>query len=566
MKTDIMRAVASTVLAACLSAIPVRAQSLSQTEAILSFSGASALEDLEESEYERLESLLHHPLEINLASISEMTESGVLSPFQAASVADYRKSSGDILSLMELSVVDGFSEETVRRLSPFVSLRSASNAGWSSADRKTRNELQAKTSMRKDGSKAPSASWAAKYRLSGEGRYSICAAARSSYDAEGMGPDTWSLSVTKYGKSGKVTVGDFNARFGQGLCLWSGFSLSGVSGTDAMRRRSGGISPAWTYGNTHLRGAAFEHSAKGTRISLMAATDILERHSGKGWVMPAANISHCWRRFEAGVTAWWRTDGNGAASADIGWNVGSVDIFAEAAADLSTFATAALAGAVWSPAWQRKYSVLLRAYPSTFGGVNSGAVRTGSRASGEYALALGTKQKWLDLTADAAWFPAKGYGQIKAVGKAGIKVSDRLSMVPRASVRLRKGDSRADARADLIWTDGKWTAIWRSNAVHSVGWGQLHYAEVGYKGDGLTAWARVSGFVADRWDDRVYAYERDAPGNFNVPAYYGRGVAGSLVAGYRKRRSSLYLRSSYIHYFSGKPARVEIRLQYGLSL
>ena len=35
--------------------------------------------------------------------------------------------------------------------------------------------------------------------------------------------------------------------------------------------------------------------------------------------------------------------------------------------------------------------------------------------------------------------------------------------------------------------------------------------------------------MADNWNDRIYCYERDAPGSFNIPAYYGRGWAASLV-------------------------------------
>ena len=74
----------------------------------------------------------------------------------------------------------------------------------------------------------------------------------------------------------------------------------------------------------------------------------------------------------------------------------------------------------------------------------------------------------------------------------------------------------------------------------------------------------------DKWPDRIYVYERDAPGNFNVPAYYGKGWSLSFAGSLRpSRRHAFYLRLSYIGYpwmDSPKPSRTEVKLQYQLSL
>ena len=521
----------------------------SAQDAIATFFGVSSIEELEESEYERMEALLRHPLRINSASVEAMTESGLLTAFQAASIADCRSRGGDILSYMELSSTDGFTRETVERIAPFISLE----PGRSAANARAWHDLTARGNLK---------GWGLKYRCRKEGHYSISAAARAS---DGLKPDTWSVSATTYGRRGKVILGDFNARFGQGLSMWSGFSLSGVSTADAFRRRPAGISPAWTFGTSRLRGVAADMTLGSVRLSALGATNALDG-AHDIWIMPAANVAWTGRRAEAGVTGWWRTDGSGAASADFGLNLGHVDIFGEGGIDIGSHATAGVLGAQWSPAWQRKYSIVARAYPVSFSGTNSGSVRTGSKASGEYALAIGTKQKWLDLTVDGGWFPEKGYRQLKAVGKATVNISKTLKIVPRATLRVRKGSRRWDGRVDLTWTRGAWNATWRSNAVRSASWGQLHYAEVGYRTEKLVLWLRATGFRADNWDDRVYCYERDAPGCFNVPAYYGRGVAGSVVGGYRTRRSSLYLRASCIKYFIGKPTKLEARLQYSLRL
>ena len=72
-------------------------------------------------------------------------------------------------------------------------------------------------------------------------------------------------------------------------------------------------------------------------------------------------------------------------------------------------------------------------------------------------------------------------------------------------------------------------------------------------------------FRIDDWDDRIYVYERDAPGAFNIPAYYGRGLWGALNVGWRCTRSiRLYGRvalTSYPFMKSKKSGRAELKLQ-----
>ena len=77
----------------------------------------------------------------------------------------------------------------------------------------------------------------------------------------------------------------------------------------------------------------------------------------------------------------------------------------------------------------------------------------------------------------------------------------------------------------------------------------------------------------DDWQDRIYCYERDAPGHFTVPAYYGRGYALSLVGSFRHSwpglRLKSYLRASWTAWpWSEKPKpgvaglRVQLMLDF----
>ncbi|MBR1488089.1 MAG: hypothetical protein IJ603_04285 [Bacteroidales bacterium] len=93
------------------------------------------------------------------------------------------------------------------------------------------------------------------------------------------------------------------------------------------------------------------------------------------------------------------------------------------------------------------------------------------------------------------------------------------------------------------------------------------YAELGWKpSEAFSVYGRGGIFKVDDWDDRIYVYERDAPGSFTVPARYGRGWDAALYAAWRPaRRHSLWLRLETVRYpwsLSPKDGRLELRLQY----
>ena len=143
---------------------------------------------------------------------------------------------------------------------------------------------------------------------------------------------------------------------------------------------------------------------------------------------------------------------------------------------------------------------------------------------------------------------------------------------------------RHELRTDLKATGGPFSANCRLHQLMCKEFGTLGYVEAGYvskntgagQADGVQAvssalqfscWLRATVFRAENWADRIYCYERDVPGAFTVPAYYGRGWAGSLYGGVRYGRHSFWLRSSLLRYRSdSRPATSEIRLQYRTEL
>lgn len=572
-----MKTILPPVLGALLTvlSLPVRAQEAE----ILALSGASALEELDESEYERLESLLAAPVRINTASPSRLHACGLFSRFQVVSLLDYRQKNGDVLSISELALIDGFSKEKAEALAPFISLYSAAKAGQP-ARKHTRLELTLRGDCRDAG-----LGYAAKYRLSDETRGSLALTARQAATDRPGAPDTWSFNLTRAfrNRPGKVMLGDFNARFGQGLALWNGFSLGGLTTAASFARHPTGLSPAWSLSpDGPLRGVAADLGVRRMTWSAAAAfPGLRERMDGNPqagitafgalnatWTGRNAELSATAVLSPAGAPASMQASGGPASklAADFRWTPGKLGYFAETALDLSHRALAASGGLIWSPAYQKKLSLVARHYPATFEDGLTGGVRAGSRCRGESGIAAGVQLPWLRATADLARFPAKEEVQARLLCILPLTIGRETSLTPRVSLRWKNGVLRQEYRIEAAHDGTPWQARLRADAVRCTSLAWLAYAEGGCKTEHFQAYARAGAFVADHWEDRIYVYERDVPGCFNVPARYGRGYSASLSGGIRWKRHRLYLRLGAVHYVTDKPDKKEGRVQYTLDL
>ena len=532
-----------------------------QEKEILALTGAAAIEELDEGEYERLEAFLARPLSLNAASPMRLQSCGLFTRFQALSLTDYRRRNGDIRSATELGLIDGFSPESAAALAPFLSFFSTQTGGGPAGKRRGHEQL-----LRIE---RKNAGWgyAAKYRFTHESLQASATLRSSARERPGP-PDTWSFNLTLpfRRRPGQIIVGDYNARFGQGLGLWSGFSLSGLTTAESFARHPTGFSPSWSLSpDGPLRGVAAELGSGRLNLSAAAAFPGLRaRMEGN----PAAEVSALgvgnlsWLGRNAEASATLLAGETRRIAADFRWTPGTLGFFGEAALDLRAGVPGAVGGLIWSPAYQRKFSLVFRHYPVAFDGTLSGGVRAGSRCSGESGLAAGIRLPWLRMTADYARFPAKGQAQTKLLCQLPLTIRESLTLTPRCALRWRQGVRRAEYRLEAAWAGTPWQAKVRGDLVRCTGTAWLAYAEGGCKTERLGLFARTGLFLVDDWDDRIYVYERDVPGCFNVPAYYGRGWNASLCGSLRWRHSRLYLRIGGIHYVTDKPDRSECRLQY----
>ena len=484
-------------------------------KAALLLTGAADAESLDESVLVRLEVLQRHPLPLNRASRARLGAEGILTPYQLASLEDYRRQYGDVLSLEELALVDGFGKKWTEVMAPFLSLEP------SLAPLQRDTLIWRQTALTNTDLKAVRA----KYRIVSE-RLVSGAAGRLDYE----GKHAWTVHGAWFLPQGKLVAGDFNARFGQGLSLWTGFRLGGLQTPDAFQLKGGGIIPSWSVsGDGTIRGVAGEWTPGNWTMGIFAGgapgnrywQDL--RYGGYG--------KRLWRSGDAGVLACRGPDG-WRFSADATWHFRQTTWFGEAAARLSegTRAFAALGGCRIGVFDAHHLAFQLRAVPSRFSG----------KKNGEYALAVGYAARTFSLTAEYALLPQPeadvSRRQVKAYGLWTLPLPNGWSVKLRAYERWRSYErNRLDFRGDIAWEVGEWTLRSRLNGVFCQKAGMLGFVEGGWKDAAWTLWLRGTLFHIDAWDDRIYLYEHDAPGNFTVPACYGRGGLLSLFVAWKHR-------------------------------
>ncbi len=508
-------------------------------QALLTLTGASCAEELSEDEVQHYQSLAAHPVDLNLAGRSRLLSTGLLTPFQVASLLDYRTRTGAVLSWAELALVDGFNARFVEALREFAFLGvPEGEAPGKREDRRLRQSLTLRGAWRP----SEAAAWGAKYEAALGERAALFASVRTTLSDPKPGFPTLSAAYYGRGVLGQLVVGHFNARFGQGLVQWSGFQLSGYSSLGALRKNGTGFSPTGSYG-ADLLGVAADWHFGPWRLS-----------TAYSWTgqRPILNLERSWRTVTAGLTA---TDEAASLEARVslpGWS-----LFGEVAYAWRR-GVSALAGAYLVPSYGHRWGCLLRWYGPA-----------DKRYSG---LAVGYEAPSFSATLDAGWRTDTGAQQYKSVVQWQPALAWRgIGFRPalRLAGRFRPDETvplRLELRATLGAEYGPWLLGGRYDLVRGHGWAWHWYAEAARRQPEWSAYLRGGLFKVDDWDDRIYVYERDAPGSFSVPARYGRGWSASLYLAWQPvRRHSLWLRLETVQYpwnLTPRDGRIECRLQY----
>ncbi|MEN2282697.1 helix-hairpin-helix domain-containing protein [Algoriphagus sp. SE2] len=234
-------------------------------------------EDLDyESIYEVLFQLYTNPININLANSEVLLASYLLAPDQISSLLEYREKSGPLLSLYELQAIPKFDLPTINQILPFITLGGSQIRYPNNLIKRIFEEDQSYllfrhrriwetrkgfTPVDSSSSGIPNSRYAGdpndlylRFRIQHSRDFSLGitldkdSGEQFVWDSQTKryGFNFFSFHFTKYqiGRWKVVSLGDYQAQFGQGLVFGAGYSFGKGSETvPTVRRSSVGILP-----------------------------------------------------------------------------------------------------------------------------------------------------------------------------------------------------------------------------------------------------------------------------------------------------------------------------------
>jgi hypothetical protein len=246
-----------------------------------------------------LEGYLMQPLNLNQAEKKDLESLQFLDEVQIKNFLDYRKKYGEFHSIYELKIIEGFGRNTIEKIMPFVSLSRAPEdqsvsrlfGGRHEAILRFQRKLveQAGYQHSEKAYAGDPARLYFRYRYRVPGRLSLGLIAEKDpgepYFIKGAGPDFISVHASYEGKGVIRTLmaGDYHARFGQGLVLWTGFAFSGGSDPSSIKRHAAGISPNTSSNeNSFLRGFAATTAYRNLRLTILISSSKLDANIDYG--------------------------------------------------------------------------------------------------------------------------------------------------------------------------------------------------------------------------------------------------------------------------------------------
>ena len=460
-----------------------------------------------------------------------------LTPYQRQSLIDYCEQYGDVLSVSELSNVDGFTADEAKWL--WESVKSTEG----STEKHRTHSLTAK--FRKKYA-ADGFSIASKYAYSG---IKLDAGLTVDNDPMEKFPDF----ASGYVKYRNIIAGDYSARFGQGLVLWKAFSMNTMGEPSTlMHKQSGFAGYRSTDESNFLRGACalipvgskWELSVLGSykkenlnavdsgNVHGYAAGANLRYSSGNLRVGLSAITYGYDRLIKRRIQDYNRLqiyDGLwGNAGIDALLSLGHWRLFGEAAIDAHA-SPAILAGAVWSPSYNLEMSVVGKAFSPSYIATHS-IGDTYNRFGGEAAVRYVSGRWKLNFNAEYYYHPWYRYQKPAGGTTFKARATVQYSLKTDAFILLQASyNAKLKFRLHTSFPAGPLTASLRFDGNMQ---GYAAYAELSYRSGRFQAAARGTFYNTEGWDSRVCLYEKNVPESFNVETFYGKGLGAYLLLRY----------------------------------
>ncbi|MBI9069865.1 MAG: helix-hairpin-helix domain-containing protein [Salinivirgaceae bacterium] len=223
--------------------------------------------------------LLDNPINLNAATESELEQLFILNPFQIKNLIYYRENHGELLTIYELQLIEGFNMMLIQKLLPFITVSEINKKEvWNlpSAIKYGKHEIITRLSStleepigyksnNESGYPGNRTQFLNKYRFNY--RQNLMMGITAEKDPgeqffkgnQSNGFDFYSgyLQIADLGIIKKAIVGDYQMQFGQGLVMWSYIANGKSSLVLNTRKRANGIKKFTSADeNSFLRGAA----------------------------------------------------------------------------------------------------------------------------------------------------------------------------------------------------------------------------------------------------------------------------------------------------------------------
>lgn len=602
--------------------------------------------------------LLEKPLNINRAKKQDLERLLILSDFQIESLLDYRRQGGDILSAAELALLNGFDQQQVALLMPFIRFGSGKEGllggATGAADRYRikdffrdchsslffkgnrileRDEMYSPIS-KEEFEKHPNSRYLGtpyymqlRYKCEYAGKIEAGFtlendAGERFFSSAGSPVDFFSfhIALKDMGKMNTLVIGDFSARFGQGLTVWNSFNLYGTQTPMGFYKRGAPILPSTSSDeNRSFRGAAAYFSFKNLDIAVMLSYNkldarvkdgvytsiltgglhntisLLESRKAMGEGVGGVTASYLFKRIKIGasfaVYGYDKENGRdvteynkyqmyngiwGNASFHFYTIIKRLKLFGEWALDFGR-SCAALLGAVFPVRDKWEMGVLLRRYSKSYIAPHAAAYSTISSCSNQSGLAFNciyNLSRRIKITANAdvvhyPWFRYNVHTSSSAI-KGAIKL-EYTGLKWNGYIRFSNqyatygGENKLSIKGMVgVPLSATVRVNARCETVYTGTPGWQGAVELRYDGLSKRVGLRAGGawFDCGEWKNRLYLYENDLPYTYSSRLLYGRGMCGYVLLKVKPLRSlELYAKIETVQYFTGdKPSVSKIKL------
>jgi hypothetical protein len=238
---------------------------------------------------DRLYELAENPVNLNSSGEDELSQLFFLSDFQVKALADYTHSSGSIISFNELAYIPGFDRATAEMMIPFSTIGGKEITITDSV--RLRNLFLTNLSVRsgKQDTTSLGSAWRVltKYKFTAAsftGGFTVEKDPGERFFCPGtISPDFLSANIAYTGKGvvRRIILGDYSARFGQGLNINTGISTGLSLTSHGYMSATNEIKPyTSTDENIFFRGITTVLSIKNVELSLFYSKNNIDATLG----------------------------------------------------------------------------------------------------------------------------------------------------------------------------------------------------------------------------------------------------------------------------------------------